>query len=1667
MSLATTFTAASGNSYLRIIDALAEHGFHPQQRGDQTMALCPVHGDTHRSLSVTYDRGNERTMLHCFTESCGANYADVLQALQLDPQAAFDKPLERDERAPRKATKRVKPKALPQRRVTKPAPPVEVPKSAWQEKVVYDYTDDEGTVVQQVVRFEAIVDGARHKRFVQRFVSPSTGRMVQTKPKDFTPVLYNQPHVKHAIATGASVWIVEGEKDADSAMAAGAIATTNSQGAGSFPDVLVQVFAGADVRIVVDRDASGAKWAASLQQKLSGLEQPATVRLYLPAVDVDKADLTDHLEHGHALDELVPITVDDARAMTAMGAIEAGASKIGEARAEAEAALEADDAEQAKAWIEESERLLQLLLAEAAKLAEPTSKVMAGLAERAAVARRRAIEDRNRAHELLDPHAAPMPYVDAPNAVDDEGNDDGDGGDDGPTEFDGTGGEDDGVPNTAPQYMVRRGQTVLKTMRESGPRYTVILDGWAEVIEEHTFDDGAEETTSRPRDQWIVKFYRWRRNEKGSVMRWPNGNRQVEEVTKKLSYEDVRTKAWVHALPWPGMLIDASTRGIATAWSAIFQARPVARTAAKRVYTSPGWRESDTGRYFVHRGGAIGKGGQLPDIVTNIDPNGPFGAYQLPDPGEADAAQLREAWQEGTVPLQQSLPARVIAPLLSTVWHSVFAKGVCVTHLVGARAAAKTGTAGLAVQYLAPLIYYRAPRSAMVSIADQGSSITGLITAAGQFGHVPAILDDAAPDGVPDKVRKKLGDFARLYFNGVPRVVGSRDGGTREQRPMKFTPITTGELTADASNASRILALPINPGDIPNVSTLYPKLETEQRRNHRALLGAALVQYIAEQWDALHAQFDDSTSQTTAMMDDWMERLKFLGDADNIRSRYAGDAVRRHVGIKLMLQMLQHRGAITQREADEFEAWAIDGLTAAYGSQETSLGDPGLQLLEHLKSALFQGTTHITTREGGAPQEDAGALGWRERTFGHDITLEPTGRGERCGVVVDNELWLLPSRTFEVAAKVAASAGEGFSETITSVGSSFVAHGWMERGNGGKNSQKRRIGGVPMNVWIVPLHVLLDMPSPDADELPAPPEIDGGPAGAAAALPTDEPATSDEARLPIPTVDETDVDEHENEQAASAEPAAEQPTAVEELPALRAELVDDVDGSEILAISSHTAPRYAPPKVASDHAFRAAVAVLDEDRLWLPDGACYRLPDIRHFGSLVIAAFLLDMGGKRGSWKVDVPTIFLTNSAATRMGIDVENLSRSFLERTKDLAERTRNHPMLVDAIADGWKLGQDDDLHVKGFTRIHAPASDGTGRYLGARIALITMNVDGLTGAIKDGPEPSALAARLQRIAERGFPYAVTPTSTGRNLMWDTVFQRRDHTEQRKTFMVPSAPIFDPRAFGSLEDDLNWSRVPSDVERSHEFVHAYDRNGSYLAGVQGTYFGVGAPTHHPDGIAYQGERFQAYYRVQLPAETPWNIPSPFGAHNDQHLGGETWVTTPTYELCRKRYDMDLPILEAYVWEQSSKALDAWAQTLSSAFADFTTDDPDDRGARGLVKSIYTQTIGSLNARTAGAEKKPGYAPERRHQIIARARANLIYRMLQIGDDSGRWPLAVLKDTVLYSSDEADPVKAWPGKPELLSPRVGHFKVEGIAPMAEQLPFFRGGGYEGKFGLER
>ncbi|WP_245578086.1 phage/plasmid primase, P4 family [Alicyclobacillus herbarius] len=123
-------------------------------------------------------------------------------------------------------------------------------------------------------------------------------------------VPYNLPDVLETIRIGLPIYIVEGEKDADTLGAYKITATTNPCGAGSWPKdkAFNRYFEGADVIIIPDNDLPGRMHANEVAQTLKGIAKRIRV-LTLPGLP-EKGDVTDWVNLGNDITLLERLSKD-------------------------------------------------------------------------------------------------------------------------------------------------------------------------------------------------------------------------------------------------------------------------------------------------------------------------------------------------------------------------------------------------------------------------------------------------------------------------------------------------------------------------------------------------------------------------------------------------------------------------------------------------------------------------------------------------------------------------------------------------------------------------------------------------------------------------------------------------------------------------------------------------------------------------------------------------------------------------------------------------------------------------------------------------------------------------------------------------------------------------------------------------------------------------------------------------------------------------------------------------------------------------------------------------------------------------------------------------------------------------------------------------------------
>ena len=185
---------------------------------------------------------------------------------------------------------------------------------AWKPVKTWDYTDETGALLYQVVRLEnGLLDdaGKPRKSYRQRRPDPEQKDGWNWSVKGTRLVPYRLAEVQEAVALGLTVFIAEGEKAVDRLVEMGVPATCNSGGAGKWPEGFDEIFRGANVVILPDNDEPGAKHRDLVAQRLAPVASSVRV-LELPNLP-PKGDVVDWSDAGGTVDALYDLVESAAR----------------------------------------------------------------------------------------------------------------------------------------------------------------------------------------------------------------------------------------------------------------------------------------------------------------------------------------------------------------------------------------------------------------------------------------------------------------------------------------------------------------------------------------------------------------------------------------------------------------------------------------------------------------------------------------------------------------------------------------------------------------------------------------------------------------------------------------------------------------------------------------------------------------------------------------------------------------------------------------------------------------------------------------------------------------------------------------------------------------------------------------------------------------------------------------------------------------------------------------------------------------------------------------------------------------------------------------------------------------------------------------------------------
>lgn len=230
-----------------------------EDRGDgKYQAYCPAHDDKKPSLSITEVEPGSKVLIHC---QAGCDTQDILKALNLSWKDLFPGDDTSGSGENDNAEDRI--------------------------EATYDYRDEDGELIYQVVRYSP-------KDFRQR--RPTEEGRWAWNIENVRKVPYRLPELITAKQAGKIIFIVEGEKDVDNLHMIGITATTNSGGAGKWGAEHSTWLEGADVVIVPDNDKAGEKHAIKVSKSLQGIAK--SIKLLRISGLPPKGDISDWIKAG-------------------------------------------------------------------------------------------------------------------------------------------------------------------------------------------------------------------------------------------------------------------------------------------------------------------------------------------------------------------------------------------------------------------------------------------------------------------------------------------------------------------------------------------------------------------------------------------------------------------------------------------------------------------------------------------------------------------------------------------------------------------------------------------------------------------------------------------------------------------------------------------------------------------------------------------------------------------------------------------------------------------------------------------------------------------------------------------------------------------------------------------------------------------------------------------------------------------------------------------------------------------------------------------------------------------------------------------------------------------------------------------------------------------------
>lgn len=242
-------------------------------------------------------------------------------------------------------------------------------------------------------------------------------------------------------------------------------------------------------------------------------------------------------------------------------------------------------------------------------------------------------------------------------------------------------------------------------------------------------------------------------------------------------------------------------------------------------------------------------------------------------------------------------------------------------------------------------------------------------------------------------------------------------------------------------------------------------------------------------------------------------------------------------------------------------------------------------------------------------------------------------------------------------------------------------------------------------------------------------------------------------------------------------------------------------------------------------------------------------------------------------------------------------------------------------------------------------------------------------------------------------------------------------------------------KAVGPAADcsNLDWT---AEDQGTFPYRHQYDARYNYLA----SYSEPRAmdPLTHTGPIAFD-RAVDGLWLVERPVWDRSALPAPWTAMGQQAAGdGPVWVTTPVGALMDEQ---GLPLVVLDSWTALRHPMPGGEEFVNRVRDALKTAEAEgDRYVTGALKQLYRSLHGVW---------KRGPYPQRPDWFAAvktDAATRILRKVYRVHEDTGRTPLRIQVDAVVYGSEQEDPMDDVPplnGSRPVIGDQLGQFKVKG------------------------